>query len=60
MFSETVAKICRRILLCCFKNSNETDFALAYRENRILLGDPHGLKFKKENLKKIVSTNIIE
>lgn len=33
---------------------------LAYRENRILLGDPHDLKFKKENLKKILSTNIIE
>lgn len=26
MFSEKVAKIYRRILLCCFKNSNKTDF----------------------------------
>ena len=60
MFTEKVAKTYRRILLFGFKNSNETDFVLAYRENRILLGDPHDLKFKKENLKKILSTNIIE
>lgn len=60
MFTEKVAKIYRRILLFRFKNSNETDFVLAYRENQILLGDPHDLKFKKENFKKISSTNIIE